>query len=574
MTCEEAQLLMVPMWAKDSSVTEQEKNAFEAHITMCPACKSEYEETCQLMPIVKEHWGPISEDTLELIGKAGQSYKPKKTVEEGWQELCRRCPELAENREKPKSLQLFLRIGAVAASLVIGILTWMVFSNYSKPQSLPQDSSCQQAASVPKASVKVELVTNTGNIALPSAQQITSASQSKTLLINAKHQMTMNTNTVVVIEPLIEKNNIGCLVKLRLGQIYTHVEHDGNPFIVDTVHGRGVITGTTFDIKATDSGTTLVVSEGTVQFNSENGTVNVAAGQRSEIVGRFAPSIPISCNVAELTAWATGYKAKAELAEDKSSSDISDLLTLSPNEKEQPCLDEFDYSYWVKQKRNWFRLQFPQIFQLQHALAEEGIEVEYPELLIKSGDLRQFVYIKGRPDRFSVLSFDSLLKTSSDYGFDKQWLLENVTAAKYALEKPALLKNSLTVLNAFGQWNSSFENAQKSSDWVDYDDQYCLFHASVYLTETRSLLWFAVRDGHYDLADKERAEVLALLQREVNAASICQGNALHQPYKNEQICDPVTCKEDKWYKWADVITKNIKAITSVEEKIAEYEIGK
>ena len=82
MTCEEAQLLMVPMWAKDSSVTEQEKNAFEAHITMCPACKSEYEETCQLIPIVKEHWGPISEDTLELIGKAGQSYKPKMTVEE------------------------------------------------------------------------------------------------------------------------------------------------------------------------------------------------------------------------------------------------------------------------------------------------------------------------------------------------------------------------------------------------------------------------------------------------------------------------------------------------------------
>ena len=301
---------------------------------------------------------------------------------------------------------------------------------------------------------------------------------------------------------------------------------------------------------------------------------HVTAGQISEIIRQSAPSRPISCDIAELTAWATGYKAKPELAEDKSRSDIVELLTLWPNDKELPGLEEVDYGYWVKQKRDWFRLQFPQVFQLQHALAKEGIEVEWPELLIRSGDLWQFIYIQGQPDRFSILSFDSLLKTGSDYGFDKQWLLENVTAAKYALEKPALLENSLTVLNAFEQWNNSFENAQKSSNGVNYDDQYCLFHASTYLTETRSLIWFAVRDGQYDLTDKERAEVLDLLQREVTAANRCQENALHQPSTKKQLCDPEICKENNWYKWADVITEDIKAITSVEEKIAEYDLDK
>lgn len=194
-TCEEAQLLMVPIWAKDTGVTEQENNAFEAHITVCLACRSEYEEACRLMPIVKEHWGPISEDTLELIEKAGQSYRPKMTVEEGWKDLGRRCPDLAESTEKSKSSQLFGRIGAVAACLVLGVLTWMIFSNYSKPQTLPQDSSSRQVASVSTPSVKVELVTNTGNIPLPGDQQIASAGQLKTLLINGKHQMVMNVGT-------------------------------------------------------------------------------------------------------------------------------------------------------------------------------------------------------------------------------------------------------------------------------------------------------------------------------------------------------------------------------------------
>ena len=571
MTCHQAQLLMVAVWAKDVSVTEQDKSAFDAHIAICSACRSEYAETCRLMAVVKEHWGPISKDTLELIEKAGKAYKPKMTVEEGWQELCRRCPDLAENAEKPKKHQLLLRIGAAAACLAVGLLAWITFSIYSKPQVAPK-AITRQAAFSPKASVTIELVSKNGNILIPANQQIASNGELKTIIINGRHQLMMNTNTVLIVEPLVENSNIGCQVKLVSGRIYTNVLHDGNPFIVDTAHGQAVITGTAFDVKVTDGSTTLIVSEGTVQFGSKEGIVNVAAGQISKIAGQFAPSIPASCNTVELTAWATGYKGETVLAQGESDSGTLDELPWPAAGSID--LERTDYGCWIREKRNWFRLQFPHVFQLKDALSKEGIEADYPQLLIQAGNLWQFAYIKGQPDRFSVVSFDSLLKTASDYGFDKQWLLENVAMAGSAQQKPALSQNTLTVLKAFEQWQSSFEDAQKSLDLVDYDEQYFLFHASVYLTETKSLLWFAVSDGQYDLTAKERAEVLTLLQSEVNAAGICRENALHQPYKNKLLCDPEICKEEKWCKWADAITENIKAIISAEEKIAEYELGR
>ncbi|MHC4159904.1 MAG: FecR family protein, partial [Planctomycetota bacterium] len=489
MTCEEAQLLMVPMWAKMLGITSKEKMAFNVHVIVCPACSKEYKETKELMPLVKKHWGPVSIETRQLLERAGHKVLEQKhistnrsqpmTVEEGWKDLCRRCPDLAE---KPKSLQLFLRIGAVAACLVVGILTWMVFSNYSKPQTLPQDSSSQQVASAPKPSVKVELVTDTGNIPIPSDQQITSADQLKTLLINDKHKMRMNTNTVLAVEPLVEHSNIGCLVKLTSGQIYTHVRHDGNPFVVDTAYGEAVITGTTFDIKATDTSVTLVVSEGTVQFESENGVVNITAGQTSEIVGQSAPSNPILCNADELTAWATGYKLEAILTQVKSNTDPWEP-PLSSLKRDPIVLNETDYDRWVEWERDWFKQEFPQVFQLKDALAKKGIEVDYPELLIKTGDVWQFVCLEVSPAQFSVINPDSLLKTASNYGFGKQWLLGNVPAAKSALEKPVLSENSFTGLKAFERWLDYFDETKGLTPPTPIYS----FHASKYLANTRSL---------------------------------------------------------------------------------------
>ena len=51
--------------------------------------------------------------------------------------------------------------------------------------------------------------------------------------------------------------------------------------------------------------------------------------------------------------------------------------------------------------------------------------------------------------------------------------------------------------------------------------------AGRYLTETRSLIWFAVNDGKFNLTDEQRTEVLDLLQQEVIAATNCFNDLLY-----------------------------------------------
>ena len=46
-----------------------------------------------------------------------------------------------------------------------------------------------------------------------------------------------------------------------------------------------------------------------------------------------------------------------------------------------------------------------------------------------------------------------------------------------------------------------------------------------------------VRDGKYDLTDKKRDEVLALLQEEITAACNCQNEELYPLDKHELSCD-------------------------------------
>ncbi|MHC4694291.1 MAG: hypothetical protein ACYS67_16250, partial [Planctomycetota bacterium] len=131
-----------------------------------------------------------------------------------------------------------------------------------------------------------------------------------------------------------------------------------------------------------------------------------------------------------------------------------------------------------------------------------------------------------------VINPDSLLKTASYYGFDKQWLHENVPAAKYAQEKPTLSRDGFSGLKTFEEWFKSLDEAkglEPPSLIYSYD-------ASVYLAETKSLIWFAVRDGKYDLTDEERAEVLALLQEEVTAAFKLQNDNLSPEDKPKSLC--------------------------------------
>ena len=559
MNCEEAKILSIAHILGDLDPGSEQCRQFESHLAFCQVCAEEYKSSKWAIRFIEEHKAEFAV-AFEAIDR--EKAAEQEEIERSWKRIEARLDELDVQKRKEKQAKfhrLVVRVSAVAACFVVGISTFLTYSIYSKQKIVPKPTT-QQVAHTIKPSVRIELVSKNGRILIPANQRIASTDELKMLVINGRHRMMMNTNTILAVESLIENNNTGCLVKLASGRIYTHVEHDGNPFVVDTAHGNAVITGTTFDVKVTDDNTTLVVSEGTVQFESENGVVNVAAGQTSKIAGQSAPSIPLSCNTAKLTAWATGYKPELALVEVKSNTDPWEL-TLSLG-KEPVVLEETDYTTWVEQKRGWFKQNFPWIFQLKDALAKEGIKVDYPMLLIETGDVWQFVYLDVSPARFSVIDSNSLIKITSDYGFDKQWLLENVPTTKSALENSVLSENSFTGLKAFERW-LEYAGGKKEPPTSIYS-----YHASKYLTETRSLIWFAVRDCQYDLTDEERTEVLALLQEEVTAACKCQNGDLYPQEEAKSPCDDI-CQEQ-----ADRVVAYIETMKLVEERIAVYEIAK
>jgi hypothetical protein len=407
-------------------------------------------------------------------------------------------------------------------------------------------------------------VSKNGNTLIAANQQIAVTNELETLVINGKHRLMMNTNTVLAVEPLVENSHLGCLVKLASGRIYTHVEHDGNPFIVDTAHGQAVITGTTFDVEVTDVSTTLIVIEGTVQFESQEGVANVTAGQTSEIIGQSAPSIPLSCNTAKLTTWATSYPRSPKSAQVEQKTDPW-IFTLSLR-CDPIFLDKTDYWQWIECERNWFKQAFPWIFQLKDALAKEGIEVDYPELLIETGDVLQFVCLEVSPAYFSVISPNSLLETVSGYGFDKQWLLDNVSSVQSSRVQPVLSDNSYISLNAFERWLEYLDETKGPQPPIPLYS----YHAGKYLANTRSLIWFAVREGQYDLTDEERSEVLALLQEEITAAYRCQNDYIFPADEQKKP----SCGEDIYQEPVDRIIGYIEIMKAIEEGIAAYEIGK
>jgi len=143
-------------------------------------------------------------------------------------------------------------------------------------------------------------------------------------------------------------------------------------------------------------------------------------------------------------------------------------------------------------------------------------------------------------------------------------LLENVPAAKSALEKPVLSENNFTGLKAFELW---LEYLDETKGLTPPTPIYS-YHVSKYLSETRSLIWFAVNDGQYDLTDEERAEVLALLQTEVTAARDCQNEVLYPQEKTKLSCD------DIYQEPMDSVVGHIKTMKDIEGKVTEYEINK
>jgi len=129
------------------------------------------------------------------------------------------------------------------------------------------------------------------------------------------------------------------------------------------------------------------------------------------------------------------------------------------------------------------------------------------------------------------------------------------------MEQPQLQDNSLAGLNAFDRWLGYLENTNA----LEQPDPFYSYHASKYLAETRSLIWFAVRDGKYDLTGENKADILLLLQEEVAAACQCQNEVLCSHGEHNSSCD-----EGVFSRLAPDEAELILIICGLEKALLEY----
>jgi ferric-dicitrate binding protein FerR (iron transport regulator) len=556
MDCKQAEILMMPHLMGHPEPGQDQYAQFEAHLASCPLCADEYQETRETIAFINAHKADFAR-ALEAIESRNEQ---QTTLEQGWRAIEAKLDHIEAQRQKRKWATI-RRVAAVAACVMVAATLLLTFSKSPKsPISTPA-----QVAS----DLSIELLYESGTISVAPGQQIrTAPGQLQTLIINHRHRVTMNANTSLAVYPYSQAGCQGCRINLVSGQILAHIQSDTGAFLVTTPHGKAIITGTVFDIDATTTGTTLVVSQGLVHLQSPKGIVEVGPGRLSKIIGSAAPTTPLPCNPAKLMAWAAGHDLGTALAKIQPNPDTYKLSELWPAAISGAVdLEGIDYEAWVKDKRDWFEREFPWIFELQAALAEQPIEVDYPRLLIESGSIRQFAYPAASATRIPSLDPNSLLKTAAAYGFNKPWVLEKVRSLRAAENAPTG-KERLMGLKAFEKWAESLKTALNSDREPDPAILLYSLHAATYLANTRTMLWFEVKGDRVPVAPHDKDRLLALLDTQVEAANTLAGNVIKLLWTSyDRPCEG-------YRELSKSVTDDITAIITAENEILRYDQGK
>lgn len=398
MDCKEAEILFVPHIMGELEHSSKQIFEFQAHLATCQACSEQYESCKRTVEFIESHKSEFAVALESIQDNVNQ----QKELKHSWQCIEAKLErfEAQESNEKiGKTYRFLIRISATAACIAFGIFGWLMLLDSGTAEKPVHP----HVASAPASTIKIQLLSDNGGVLIPADQRIASEDSIKTLIIKDKHRLIMNANTILSISPSNQNKPIGCMINMVSGQIYAHVTHDFSQFIVSTAHGRAVITGTTFDLTATNAGTTLVVVEGSIKFESKRGSAQLTTGQISRIMPNSAPTSPVSCKTVEMTAWATAYELESVLAKIQSISGGYDLSDHGLGAASGPIeLEKINDEDWIEEKQSWFKREFPHIFQIQKALGVEGIEVGYLELLTSSGDIWQFVYPENSPRQIPI----------------------------------------------------------------------------------------------------------------------------------------------------------------------------
>jgi mannose-6-phosphate isomerase-like protein (cupin superfamily) len=505
MRCRKARALTSLYLAPHASeLSSRSRQALEAHMATCALCRRDYEESGEALAWLREHW-QISPDTRLLLQDT--------------------CPQ-AQGRSFGKATPPRWRVGrvaawamATAACLIAGLLGLRATSN--RDAAVAEWQAPSRAFSGGDEYLVIEWRDDRSRIT-PGAAIETAPGEVRGLVLNGKHQVVMNAGTRLSIEPYVERSSTGCAVNLNWGEVYVHVEHDGNPFTVRTAHGQAVITGTTFDLKATEVATSLVVVEGQVRFESGTGAVQVTAGQRSIISGTLTPpDAPVACHTPALTAWAGAEEGVCPLARD-----IVPYGDFLPNAAPFPPpgtrsnFEGVEYTRWVQLNRDWFQREFPGIFRLQAALVQDGVEVDYPDLLLESGLVWQFAFPPASQNRLLAAEDAAVLKLASRYGRDPSWLEDRGLRPGATIGNKEERKEE-----AWERWRNELATVDGGRE-IPREVLLNSLHACVYVRQTRSLVWLAAEADRYSRPNLSKTQLQSLLQAEVTAANEGRGDAL------------------------------------------------
>jgi hypothetical protein len=230
--------------------------------------------------------------------------------------------------------------------------------------------------------------------------------------------------------------------------------------------------------------------------------------------------LPAPCDAASLTAWAVPSPGKTEGTwAVTAASDVEfDGLPLVPVTEVQTDASRIDYALWVEQKRGWFRQQFPWVFALREALAAEGIETDYPELLMHSREIWRFAYPPAGLGRQIEPEFEGLLRAAAHYGRGESWLKQHVPlAARFTRPSP-----QAAVSEAFERWAESVDD-YANTDAMEPDSAVPLdsINALRFLVNTRTLAILQVRHAAGSSISQGNGSVAALLREEIRVLGRC-----------------------------------------------------
>jgi len=529
LTCQQAGLLMSLHVRGDPELSCEQRRAFEAHLAACPSCAAECEQDRQLVALLRRHW-----PSGEGICASGQAtpYWPM-TVQEGWEDLKCRCPSLAQacrNSEREKRRQLLfrrMRPIAAAACLVLAVgIGWTVLRSGrpARPGGVAVNHSQPEGAFA-------EFITPRGRTPLPLGTPVKTDESPREVLLGGMHRVVMNRDAEATFsavgDPACQAGasspaKLTYEIRLSRGELYVEVV-PGNPLTVQTPNALLAVLGTKFDVLARDGRTELVLLKGSVRFSGLAGeaggpagrSVDVPAGHVSVIAGMSGPSAPRQTDALAATAWARELAFTNAIALAHPNADLHLLDSIRdcwPSAK-APDLNTIDYVTWRDAHRDWFAREFPWIFKAQRALKDQrGLDVDYIELLMVSGDIWQFHYPRPVGEPTPVIDPAGIRRIAEHYGADGAALWRDVqpSPADPMRRAPATAADSSggdnnntaqAWLSAMDAWRSGVASEADHPNHFPAALLLSSLEAASYLANTRTAAWLWVSEH----PDKARA---------------------------------------------------------------------